>query len=314
MTEKAGLTIRPLEEARFGAEISGLVPREITDAQREAIWEVYRDRHGLICFAFDYLIEEDELHLITTIFGEKEVAPGLINGMGKMTPKGEEHLTFVEQIAQLEAEGVDPYMTFLGNLDPKTLKRMECDKKFFGEWEWHSDMSYIPVPPTFSLLHARIIPEEGGDTGFCSQVMAAKTLPSALRARVVNLTAKHDSTFGSNGELRPGMSLPASPVEAMGHTHPILRKVPATGDEAIYLGRRTNGYIPGHSLEESEALLDEIWAHATQVKFCYRHKWQVGQVVVWDNRMLMHMRHPVDQEQNRFMWRTQTKGEAVIPV
>ena len=314
MTEKAGLTIRPLEEARFGAEILGLVPREITDAQREAIWEVYRDRHGLICFAFDYLIEEDELHLITTIFGEKEVAPGLINGMGKMTPKGEEHLTFVEQIAQLEAEGIDPYMTFLGNLDPKTLKRMECDKKFFGEWEWHSDMSYIPVPPTFSLLHARIIPEEGGDTGFCSQVMAAKTHPSALRARVVNLTAKHDSTFGSNGELRPGMSLPASPVEAMGHTHPILRKVPATGDEAIYVGRRTNGYIPGHSLEESEALLDEIWAHATQAQFCYRHKWQVGQVVVWDNRMLIHMRHPVDQEQNRFMWRTQTKGEAVIPV
>jgi len=174
-------------------------------------------------------------------------------------------------------------------------------------------MSYVPVPPTFSLLHARVIPDEGGDTGFCSQVMAAQALPPELRARIGNLAAKHDSTYGSSGELRPGMSPPASPIEAMGHAHPILRKVPTTGEEAVFLGRRTNGYIPGLPLEESELLLDEIWAHATQPQFCYRHKWQVGQVVVWDNRMLLHMRHPVDEKHNRFMWRTQTKGEAVIP-
>lgn len=313
MTDMAGLTVRPLEGAQFGAEIAGLKPREITDAQRAAIWDVYRERHGLICFAFDHLIEEDELHAITSVFGENELAPGRINGLGKMTPKGEEHLSVEEQIARLRADGVDPYMAYIGNLDPTTLARKERDVKFFGEWEWHSDMSYIPVPPTFSLLHARVIPEEGGDTGFCSQVMAAKALPQALRARVANRTAKHDSTYGSSGELRPGMSPPASPIEALGHAHPILRKVPTTGEEAIFLGRRTNGYIPGLPLAESEALLDELWAHATQPEFCYRHKWQVGQVVVWDNRMLLHMRYPVDESLNRFMWRTQTKGEAVIP-
>jgi len=89
--------------------------------------------------------------------------------------------------------------------------------------------------------------------------------------------------------------------------------VPTTGEEAIYLGRRTNGYIAGLSLNESEALLDSLCEHATRPEFCYRHKWQVGQVVAWDNRMMLHMRHPVDETLNRFMWRTQTKGKVFIP-
>ena len=89
--------------------------------------------------------------------------------------------------------------------------------------------------------------------------------------------------------------------------------MPTTGEEAIYLGRRTNGYIIGLPLEESEVLLDELWAHSTKPEFCYRHKWQVGQVVAWDNRMHLHMRHPVDEALDRLMWRTQTKGEAVVP-
>ena len=169
------------------------------------------------------------------------------------------------------------------------------------------------MPPTFSLLHARVIPEEGGDTGFCSQVMAAKALSPEMRARALSLKVKHDSTYGSSGIARPGMTAPASPVEAIGYPHPVLRKVPTTGEEAVFLGRRTNGYVMGLPLDESEALLNELWAHATQPQFCYQHKWRVGQVVAWDNRLMLHMRTPIDETKARFMWRTQTKGEAVIP-
>ena len=169
-----------------------------------------------------------------------------------------------------------------------------------GELTWHTDMSYIEVPPTFSLLHSRVIPEEGGDTSFCSQVMAAKALPVDLREKVRKLSAKHDSTYGSSGQIRPGMTPPASPVEALGQVHPILRKVPTTGEEAIYLGRRTNGYIIGLPLEESEALLDELWAHSTKPEFCYRHKWREGQVIAWDNRMLLHMRYPSGRDVRSF--------------
>jgi taurine dioxygenase len=312
-TAAATLSVQPLENAQFGAEIRGLNPANITAENKQTIWDTYRDRHGLICFSFDRLLDADELHALTSVFGENEYAPGIINGLGKATPKGEEHLTVDEQVTKLRAGGRDPYLAYIGNLDPKTLEKQNTPGKFFGEWEWHTDMSYVEVPPTFSLLHARVIPEDGGDTGFCSQVMAAKALSPAMRARAQSLKVKHDSTYGSSGIPRPGMTAPASPVEAIGYPHPILRKIPSTGDEAIFLGRRTNGYVMGLPLDESEALLDELWAHSTQPQFCYQHKWQVGQVVVWDNRMMLHMRAPFDETKARFMWRTQTKGEAVVP-
>ena len=308
------LVVKALEGARFGAEIIGLDPAAISAADKARIWDVYKERHGLICFSFDRLLEADELHALTAVFGENEYAPGIINGLGKAVPEGEEDLSVAEQVSRLRAGGRDPYMTYIGNLDPKTHAPKDQDKKFFGEWEWHTDMSYIEVPPTFSLLHARVVPDAGGDTGFCSQVMAAAELPQDLRQRVIGQKIKHDSTYGSSGIPRPGMTAPASPVEAIGYPHPIIRRVPSTGDEALFLGRRTNGYVMGQSLDDSEALLDEIWAHATQERFCYHHKWRVGQVVVWDNRMMLHMRSPFDTRQARLMWRTQTKGEPVEAV
>lgn len=307
------MVVSPLGGARFGLEILGLKPAQMTDAQRMGILEAYKDGHGLLCFQFDHMLEVEELHAMTAVFGANEFAPGLINGIGKKALPGEEHITVEEQVAAHRAKGRDPYLAYIGNVEPTTLQVEKTPDKFFGEWEWHTDMSYIPTPPTFSLLHARIIPDDGGDTGFCSQVMAAKGLAEDLRRRVLPLKIKHDSTYASNGIIRPGMEVPASPIEAIGHAHPIIRRVPSTGDEALFLGRRTNAYVEGLPLDESEALLDELWAHATQPEFQYHHKWSVGQVVAWDNRMMLHMRSPVDTSKARFMWRTQTKGEGVIP-
>lgn len=307
------LTVSALPDAPFGAEIEGVDPRNITPADEALILETYRQRHGLVCFNFGRMLEADELHALTAVFGENEFAPGRINGIGKRAVGEEAELSVEEQVARIRAAGDDPFMAYIGNLDPKTLERKPVSEKFYGEWEWHTDMSYIDVPPTFSLLHSRQVPEEGGDTGFCDQVAAAAELPADLRERVKNLTIKHDSTYGSSGAPRPGMTAPASPIEAIGYPHPVIRRVPTTGEEALFLGRRTNAYIPGMSLEDSEALLNEIWAHATQAHYCYRHHWSPGQVLAWDNRMLMHMRYPVDPTLNRFMWRTQTRGEAVVP-
>lgn len=308
----AKLRVRSLADAPFGAVVTGLDACAISGADRDVIWQAYRERHGLLCFVFDRPLHAAELHALTAVFGESEFAPGLINGIGKRPPPGEENRTVDEQVAALRANGEDPYLTFLGNVDRHMLVKKERPPEFFGEWEWHTDMSYIEVPPTFSLLHARQVPSRGGDTWFCSQVMAAAGLTGELRRRIIGRTIKHDSTYGSSGLLRPGMTPPPSPVEAIGQSHPILRIVPSTGEEALFLGRRTNGYVNGLPLAESEALLDELWAHATRPEFVYRHAWTPGEVVVWDNRMLLHKRDPFDPAEIRLMWRTQTKGEPVV--
>lgn len=310
--DKAALTFEPLDGAAFGALVRGLDAGAITNDQKAAIWDAYKAAHGLLCFSFDRLLEREELHALTAVFGDNEYAPGVVNGIGKRALPGQENQTVEEQLEAVRARGEDPFISYIGNLNPATLKREATDPNFFGEWEWHTDMSYIQVPPTFSLLHARKIPTEGGDTGFCSQVMAARHLPDDLRRRIEGRKLKHDSTYSSNGTLRPGMTVPASPIEAEGAVHPILRTVPSTGEEALFLGRRTNAYIVCMPLAESEALIDALWAHATQDAFCYRHHWREGEVVVWDNRMLLHKRFPVDESLDRFMWRTQTKGEAVV--
>ena len=307
-----GLTIVPLAVSGFGATVIGLAPDNITAAQRKIVLEAYERHHGLLCFEFENLLLADDLHTLTGIFGDNEFAPGLINGIGKKAIDGEENITIDDQVAALRNKGRDPYLAFIGNVDPYTLKVKPTDQKFYGEWEWHTDMSYIQVPPTFSLLHARIVPPTGGNTGFCSQVMAAASLPDDLRSEISTLNIKHDSTYTSSGLLRPGMSVPASPIEAPGHVHPVLRATPC--GPALFLGRRTNAYVVGLPLDESEDLLNRLWSHATQKRFQYHHNWRVGQVVAWDNRMMLHMRHPVDETAARFMWRTQTKGEAVQAV
>ena len=130
---RAGLTIRPLEGARFGAEILGLTPREMTEAQRNVIWDVYRERHGLMCFSFGRLLESGELHALTAVFGENEFGPGRINGVGKKAEPGEEILSVEEQVAALKAKVIDPFLATIGNLEPDTLERKPVAKTFFGE-------------------------------------------------------------------------------------------------------------------------------------------------------------------------------------
>lgn len=211
-----------------------------------------------------------------------------------------------------------PHLSLISNLDEEG--RSVKDNGGLGSYEvvWHSDNSYVEVPPAGSMLYSVVIPKSGGggDTCFNNQYKAYEDLPADLKAAIKGRTQIHDASRNSAGVLRPTVKMPTKPEEVPGPAHPLVRIHPATGKPALYLGRRRDwpsNYIVGMPNEESEALLDRLWAHATQEKYAWKHVWQVGDVVLWDNRCAMHYRSEVDSSQPRVMHRTVINGEAVVP-
>jgi len=186
-----------------------------------------------------------------------------------------------------------------------------------AEVVWHSDNSYTEVPPAGSMLYSVVIPTNGGgDTFFNNQYLAYEELPDDLKHAIAGRSQRHDASRNSAGVLRPTVKLPATPEEVPGPVHPLVRVHPVTGKRALYLGRRRDwpsNYILGMPNDESEKLLDRLWAHATQPKYAWEHKWRVGDLVLWDNRCAMHYRTEVDVTQARVLYRTVVNGEPVIP-
>jgi len=177
-----------------------------------------------------------------------------------------------------------------------------------GEAIWHSDMNYMEEPPTGSLLYSLEVPPAGGDTGFSNMYTALETLPEDIRRRIEGLSIKHDSSTNSGGYLRTGAEPVTDVRTCPGAVHPIVRTHPETGRKCLFVGRRRYAYIVGLPLDESEALLDAIWAHATKPELSWHHQWRVGDVLMWDNRCAMHRRDAFDPATRRVMHRTQIKG------
>jgi taurine dioxygenase len=179
-----------------------------------------------------------------------------------------------------------------------------------GEAIWHADMTYVETPPMAAILHALELPALGGDTYWANMYLAYESLPPGLRQRIEGRKAIHDATYNSAGLMRKGYKDITDPREAPGARHPLVRTHPETGRPCLFLGRRRNSYIVGMPLEESEALLDELWAHATQARFAFRQQWRVGDVLLWDNRCTLHRRDSFDAGARRLMHRTQIKAAA----
>jgi taurine dioxygenase len=166
------------------------------------------------------------------------------------------------------------------------------------------------------MLYAVVLPTNGGgDTYFNNQYLAYEELPARLKKAIEGRSQRHDASRNSAGVLRPTVKMPTTPEEVPGPVHPLVRVHPVTGKRALYLGRRRDwpsNYIIGMPNDESEKLLDELWAHATQDKYAWCHKWRVGDLVLWDNRCAMHYRSEVDEKQARVMYRTVVAGEPIV--
>ena len=149
------------------------------------------------------------------------------------------------------------------------------------------------------------IPAQGGDTHFANQYAALDALPPALRQRAQTLTVKHNAAHTSVGKLRPGFEAFEDPRDAPGAIHPMIKTHNETGKSALYLGRREWAYIPGMTVTESEALLDELWTYVAIKAHTWTQTWQPFDLIIWDNRCVMHRRDGFDQNSRRYMRRCQ---------
>jgi taurine dioxygenase len=178
-----------------------------------------------------------------------------------------------------------------------------------GEAVWHTDMSYVEVPPKASLLYALETPAVGGNTSFVNMYAVYDALPDTLKRRIAGLRVKHDGTYNSGGFVRQGVIPSDDPREAPGALHPLVYTHPETGRAALYLGRRRNAYVDGLDLAESEALIGQLWDHVDRSGSVWTHAWRPGDLVIWDNRCTMHRRDAFDAGTRRILHRTQVKGE-----
>jgi taurine dioxygenase len=174
-----------------------------------------------------------------------------------------------------------------------------------GELQWHSDQSYMMNPATGAALYAVELPPEGGRTSWVDLAAAYAALPDRLKRLVEDRRAMFSYVKRLAGYQGVDRTISA---EASRKTptvlHPLVHTHPVTGRKALYLDSTTTVGIEGVDVATGSALLDEIYAYATQPEFVYRHDWQVGDVVMWDNGSTMHRREPFDPKARRLMKRT----------
>ena len=266
----------------FVAEVTGVDLTKISDLEFLALYEAWLE-FGVLKIR-DQSLTDEELQQFSNRFGPLEEIP-----YGKISREEKQKIKnlYVTVISNIEVDGKP-----IGGLGNK-------------EATWHSDMTYIDSPPPASILMSLEVPEFGGDTHFSDQKAAYNNLPNELVSRIKNLSIKHNSAHTSVGDLRRGFDPIEDPRDAPGAVHPIIRVHDETQDKMLYLGRRELAYVVGLALGESEQLLDEIWRYAALRENVWTQKWEIGDVIVWDNRRVLHRRDGFDQSQRRLMKRCQ---------
>jgi len=278
----------------LGAEVTGIdLSKDVSAAAREVIVKAYTE-HLVLLFRGQSLSFADLLRL-RELFGPPGLAANQLLGLGRK---------------KYYSDDIPDDITIISNItdaNGKPLGALGNDEAF-----WHTDSSFTETPISASLLHAIEVTEQGGETAFLNMYRAYDDMPPALAAKINGRYANHSKVHSSNGVKRPEFADVTDPSKAPGVKHPIVRTHPVTGRRCLYLGRRLNSYIFGLPLQESEKLLDEIWAHTCQDKYVWEHKWRVGDLLVWDNRCTMHHRNAFSPNARRLMHKSTTAGEAVV--
>ena len=284
------LTVTPLTQV-FAARVEGV---DITRPVDDAAWTVIRaafEEHSVLVF-HDAPLDDAAQIAFSQRFGALEITKSINPAAG--TP-------FARQ----------------SNLDIKTGEVIPSDDRRMvyqlANMLWHSDSSFKRVPSLCSLLSGRIVPPEGGATEFASARAAYTSLPEDLKRRAESTVVVHDFAW-SRDQVRPGFFTAEERAVYPPVRHPLVRTNPVNGRKSLFLGAHAS-HVEGLPIEEGRAFLKTLLDHVTQPRFRYRHEWTLGDLVIWDNRCVLHRATPYDATTHkRLMQRTTVGGDPVDAV
>lgn len=291
------VSVRPLH-ALFAGEVSGVDLREPLAAHEIAALHEGMNRHGLLVFREQSMTPEQQ-RAMTHQFGALEL--GFAKVVGQQGERGRDApRTGYAEVAD---------MSNLGK-DDRPVER--TDRKIVGNMAnqlWHSDSSFQKPPARYSLLLAVRLPSWGGETEFCDLRAAYDALDARMKATLEGLEAEHYSLhsrimLGDDGYCEEARSV-FPPV-----VWPIVRSHPGSHRKLLYIGAHARRVL-GMTVAEGRVLLMDLLEHATQPRFVYRHIWRPGDLVMWDNRAMLHRGRRWDLSEARELRRTTTTDEPV---
>lgn len=280
------LTIEKLHPD-FGARITGVDMREPLNPDTLEEVRAAIDTYSFVCFP-DQAMDDDRQLAFTRQLGEPEPNHVILGQEGRVVYFG--------TIGNVLDDG-----SKLGN-DHKRTKFQT------GNNMWHSDSSFRDVPSKFSVMCAYEVPAEGGLTRFVSQRAAYARLPGTMKEKIDPLHAVHDYVF-SRSKVGPDAVTPSHAASLPPVEQKLVRRNPRTGDKNYFVGSHAKE-IAGWGFAESRALLDDLLAQATADAHVYAHAWRPGDLVIWDNRCLLHRGSGYDADKyRRRMRQTRVSGE-----
>ncbi len=205
-----------------------------------------------------------------------------------------------------------PDTPLVGTISSRDLPLVDGKLHVRGE-NFHTDHSNFPAPPKATTLHAVALPDHGGDTQFVDVRAAYDDLPEATKRQILPLRSPH--VYESSHSPRKMTALSEAERAAIPQTlQPLAIRHPDSGRAALYLNTARMEGIAGMDADEAFALIDSLYNHATQSKYEYRHKWLPGDMVIWDNRSVMHQANPdFDPAQYRLLYRIMLQGAPLQP-
>jgi alpha-ketoglutarate-dependent 2,4-dichlorophenoxyacetate dioxygenase len=267
--------LHPLIGARAeGFDLRHPLPPAAVEAIRAAM-----DRHAVLVFPGQEGLDDEAQCAFGRQFGEIEDTPTLVDQSRRRLANAR-----VNDISNLGVDG-----QILAADDRRRMFNL-------GNLLWHSDSSFKPVPAHYSMLHARVIPPDGGETEFADMRAAWDALPAGLQETVRDLVAEHSLIF-SRAQLGFDEFTPEEQARCAPVPQRLVRRHPGSGRLSLYLSAHI-GSIRGWPRPEAMALIRELTEHATQRPFVYTHRWSVGDLVVWDNRCTMHRGRPYEDKRH----------------